>query len=358
MFSFAVLRVQNICFVRLLYLFIILFSSISLSAQERYLTQFYGAPITLDPSLTGNFEGNYRVNLAYRNQWSKNFEKPFSTFAGSVDLNFNLGRKNQRVHDIASAGLYFAHDKAGILDFGNTEMGLAGAYHKALGPNQFLSGGLYLSLNQRNSNFTNVTFEDQFNGEDGYTAPTAEQLAENNFAFFDQGIGVNYSNYQVNQHGFNVGVAIAHLSRPEASFYKRDPNSDENTASFRLPMKYTLHAGGRIVLDDFMSVFPRFMYQRQGIMDMATLGVNLKTDIYFWSIHTGVFARGAGVNNKYNFDSAGLLLGFEINNWQVGVSYDIGIPSIVNYSRNQGTFELTLSYFGLYVNDDLLCPTF
>lgn len=343
---------------RYIFVFFIIFNLSNLSGQERYLTQFYGSPITLDPSLTGNFEGNYRINLAYRNQWANNFENPYSVFQGNVDLNFNLGLKSQKVHDIASAGIYFAHDKVGILSYGNTEMGLAGSYHKALGPNQFISGGLYLSLNQRNSNFTNVTFEDQFNGEDGYTQPTAENLAENNFAFFDQGIGVNYSNYQVNQHGFNVGVAVAHLSRPEASFYKRDPDAEENTPSFRLPMKYTVHAGGRIILDDFMSLFPKGMYQKQGAFDMATVGLTLKTDVYFWSIHTGVFARGAGVHNKYNFDSAGFLLGLEYNNWQVGVSYDIGFPGIAQYSRNQGSLEITLSYFGLYINDDLLCPTF
>lgn len=343
---------------RFFFFVLIIFSASGLFGQERYLTQFYGSPITLDPSLTGNFDGNYRVNLAYRNQWSNNFEKPFSTFLGSVDLNFDLGLKNQKVHDIVSAGLYFAHDKAGVLDLGNTEMGLSGSYHKALGPKQFLSGGLYLSLNQRNSNFTNVTFEDQFNGEDGYTQPTAENLAENNFSYFDQGVGVNYSNYPDKQNGFNVGIAVAHLSRPEASFYKRDPNSKESTPSFRLPMKYTLHAGGRLILDDYMSVYPRLMYQRQQPFDMATLGLTLATDVYFWTVHTGVFARAAGVHNKYNFDSAGLLLGIEYNKWQVGISYDIGFPSYIYYSKNQGTIEITVSYFGLYANDDLLCPTF
>lgn len=343
---------------RYIFFVLTLFSIGNLQAQERYLTQFYGSPITLDPSLTGNFEGNYRVNLAYRNQWSRNFEKPFTAFLGSVDLNFDLGLKNQKVHDIVSAGLYFAHDKAGVLDLGNTEMGIAGSYHKALGPNQFLSGGLYLSLNQRNSNFTNVTFEDQFNGEDGYTQPTAESLAENNFSYFDQGVGVNYSNYPEKQNGFNVGISVAHLSRPEASFYKRDLNSEESAISFRLPMKYTLHAGGRLVLDDYMSLYPRLMYQRQQPFDMATVGLTLATDVYFWTIHTGVFARGAGVNNKYNFDSAGFLLGIEYNKWQVGVSYDIGFPSFIYYNKNQGTIEITVSYFGLYVNDDLLCPTF
>lgn len=327
-------------------------------AQERYLTQFYAAPLILDPSLTGNFDGNYRVNLAYRNQWSKNLENPFSTFTGNIDLNFDIGGRSKRVHDVASAGIYFASDKAGVLNFGNTEMGLAGAYHKALGPGQMLSAGLYLSLNQRNINFTNVTFEDQFNGESGYTAPTSERLAENNFAFFDQGIGVNYANYASGQHGFNFGLALAHLSQPEISFYKLDSDAAPGTASFKMPMKLTFHAGGRVILSDFFSLYPRLMYQRQGVQDMATGGANIKMDINTIALHFGLWGRGAGVNSKYNFDSAGFLAGIEYNNWLVGVSYDLAIPNIIHYSRNQGAFEITLSYFGLYENDDLLCPTF
>ena len=140
-------------------------SVININAQERYFSQFYGAPISLDPSLTGNFDGNYRVNLAYRDQWGQGLQNPFSVFSGSADLNFYLGKKYSKRTDIASAGIYFASDKAGILQYGNSEMGLSGAFHKYLYPGTYISGGLYMSFVQRNLNFSNVTFEDMFDGE-------------------------------------------------------------------------------------------------------------------------------------------------------------------------------------------------
>ncbi|HQW12895.1 MAG TPA: PorP/SprF family type IX secretion system membrane protein [Saprospiraceae bacterium] len=331
--------------------------TLQLTAQERYLTQFYAAPLIMDPSLTGNFDGNYRISMAYRDQWFRNLENPFSTFALSVDLSFDLN-KRKRANDMAAAGLYFATDKAGLLQYGNTEMGLAGSYKKMLSPGQYLSGGLYLSLIQRNINFTNVTFEDQFNGESGYTASTGEVLGGNNFSYFDQGVGISYSNYPSKGNGFNGGIALAHLTRPEVSFLKRDEILTLTAASFRLPMKMTAHLGGKVILSEDLSLFPRLMYVRQGVQDMATIGANLRTQVNVFALHFGLWGRGAGANGKYNFDSAGLLAGIEFRNWLVGVSYDAAIPNIIHYSRNQGTFEITLSYFGLYENDDLMCPTF
>lgn len=343
---------KNLCVALICFLL-----SYAANSQERYFTQFYSAPLLLDPSLTGNFDGNYRVNMAFRDQWFKNLEKPFSVFEMNMDLSFDL-QKHSRYNDYAGAGLFFATDKAGPLSFGNTEMGIAGSYRKFLGPGQFLSGGLYVSLVQRNINFTNITFEDQFNGEDGYTAGTGESLGGNNFAFFDQGIGISYSNYKEHLNGFNFGIAMAHPLRPEVSFLKRDDVLGEFAASFRLPIKYTAHAGGKIILNDYVNLYPRFLYIRQGVQDMGTLGLNVRFDSGVFGIHLGAFGRAAGGNFRYNFDSAGILAGLEYLNWQVGISYDAAIPNIIHYSRNQGTFEITLSYFGKYFDDNLMCPTF
>ncbi|HQW57244.1 MAG TPA: type IX secretion system membrane protein PorP/SprF, partial [Saprospiraceae bacterium] len=69
--------------------------TLQLTAQERYLTQFYAAPLIMDPSLTGNFDGNYRISMAYRDQWFRNLENPFSTFALSVDLSFDLNKRKR-----------------------------------------------------------------------------------------------------------------------------------------------------------------------------------------------------------------------------------------------------------------------
>jgi hypothetical protein len=60
--------------VRYILILFVLVSFQNIHAQERYLTQFYGSPITLT-LLTGNFEGNYRINLAYRNQLVQHFLK-------------------------------------------------------------------------------------------------------------------------------------------------------------------------------------------------------------------------------------------------------------------------------------------
>jgi len=316
-------------------------SYVGLDAQERYFTQFYAEPLLLDPSLTGNFDGNYRINLGYRNQWFKNLENPFSTFALSVDLNFDLD-KRKRVNDMAAAGLYFANDKAGVLSFGNTEMGVAGSYKKSLGPGKYLSGGLYLSLVQRNINFTNITFEDQFNGENGYTAGTAENLGGNNFSYFDQGIGISYSDYAQKTSGFNVGIALAHPTRPEISFYKRDEILGLTATSFKLPMKITAHAGAMIPIGEDLALIPRLMYVRQGVQDMATVGTNVRIHANLFNFYTGLWGRGAGANATYVFDSAGLLLGVEYDNWMLGLSYDAAIPNIIRYSRNQGTFTFPI----------------
>ena len=138
----------------------------------------------------------------------------------------------------------------------------------------------------------------------------------------------------------------------------RDEILGKTAESFRLPMKFTVHMGALVPMTENLALIPRLMYVRQGVQDMATGGANLRIHSNLFNFYTGLWARGAGANSKYVFDSAGLLLGVEYDNWMVGLSYDAAIPNILRYSRNQGTFEITLSYFGLYENDDLLCPMF
>ena len=40
------------------------------NAQDHLFSQFFNAPIYLNPSLTGQFDGDLRVGMLYRNQWS------------------------------------------------------------------------------------------------------------------------------------------------------------------------------------------------------------------------------------------------------------------------------------------------
>src|SRR4051812_12937328 len=39
-------------------------------AQDHIYSQFFNAPVYLNPALAGQFDGSFRMNIVYRNQWS------------------------------------------------------------------------------------------------------------------------------------------------------------------------------------------------------------------------------------------------------------------------------------------------
>src|SRR5215831_19358113 len=57
-------------------------------AQDPHYTQYYVYPSWLNPSLTGVFDGDYRVSGIYRNQWGS-VATPFQTPGLALDLNTN-----------------------------------------------------------------------------------------------------------------------------------------------------------------------------------------------------------------------------------------------------------------------------
>src|SRR6195952_6065144 len=68
-----------------------LFVAISLAAlnsfaQDHMYSQFFNSPLYLNPALTGQFEGDLRMNLIYRNQFTS-VPGSFNYITGSIDYN-------------------------------------------------------------------------------------------------------------------------------------------------------------------------------------------------------------------------------------------------------------------------------
>ncbi|MBK6997474.1 MAG: type IX secretion system membrane protein PorP/SprF [Lewinellaceae bacterium] len=80
--------------------------STTLSAQDKHFTQFYAAPLSLNPALTGAMEGSYRVGTIYRDQWRKVLDNPIKTFSMFADLRFDTRRKKNN-DDAIGLGLMF-----------------------------------------------------------------------------------------------------------------------------------------------------------------------------------------------------------------------------------------------------------
>src|SRR5215212_6479304 len=89
------------------YLFMV--AAYTLQAQDIHFSQYYATPLTINPSYTGSFAGDYRAGLNYRQQWGS-VTVPYKTFDFYGDFNF---KKKAFRKASFSAGLCIVSDKAG-----------------------------------------------------------------------------------------------------------------------------------------------------------------------------------------------------------------------------------------------------
>jgi type IX secretion system PorP/SprF family membrane protein len=338
-------------------------------AQDRLFSQFYTAPLTLNPALAGSFDGKYRVGGIYRDQWSSIVQQPFRSFAFGADFRLTMPALLQNMDkDRVGIGLMFQRDHVGTYDFSNTQLNVALAYHKSLDwqNTQYLSAGIQFGLNQRNLNYERLTFQDQFNGLDGYTGTTGERLPENNFGFGDLSGGINYTYSQRGRFGFFAGIAFHHFATPNVSFYRTIRDSITNS----LPVRYSAHVATQIPISENVMVSPRIYATLQGEHLQLNVGTNFRfvtgrsglSSIHLgaWlrpTKNTGAFAKQQGTDS-FGIGSVVFLTGFEYNNVLFGFSYDLNIDNLRNYYRPTNAIEFSLIYLGEFENEEILCPAF
>lgn len=346
-------------------IFVLLSVSDGLFGQDFYFSQYNASPLTLNPALSGLYEGNYRVNGIYRDQWRGSQLNPYTTFAASVDMRFDLSKQYGKYKDGFSGGMTFFRDIAGVYDLGTTGMQLTGAFHKALSNKraQYLSAGISTSINQRSLDLGTINFQDSYNGLNAFDRQTLEELPSNSFSYMDLNVGINYAYAPTKEVGYSFGVAVAHFNRPEQSFYRNDISYGESPTVIpeaRLPMKFTLH--GSIVIPFERNEFqPKLMYAQQGDLMLAQLGANFRFVMDADNrnaLHLGAWVRG---NNRlaesFSMADIGVLFGYQLDTFIVGLSYDYNVLKFAP-QKTPGTFELSVTYFGTYENNSGLCPMF
>ena len=79
-------------------------------AQDPNFSQFFASPLTLNPALTGKFDGSFRLAGNYRNQWPS-INNAFVTKTGSAD--FHLLNNNLPEIDRWGFGVLFMNDQNG-----------------------------------------------------------------------------------------------------------------------------------------------------------------------------------------------------------------------------------------------------
>ena len=335
---------------------------VNVQGQDRLFSQFYASPLTLNPALTGAFEGKYRVSAIYRDQWSSALEDPYATFSTALDLRWRIGEVKSKYKDYAAVGVMFYNDKAGLLELSTTSILISGAYHKALDlkSTQYISLGFQAGVAQKNVNYADVTFEDQFNGTNGYSNPTNERLPDNNFAIGDFAVGLNYVySPQYSKVRLFVGGAIHHFHEPSVSFYHHT-NPETFLPDDKLDTRYAGQISAFFPLNDKIQLQPRTIIDKQGNHLKLDAGLNVRFDASEYkniAFHLGGYIRPVqDFDESTRLDALVSLVGIEFNNVLIGMSYDLNLGELSDFNRR--TFEFSVAYLGEYEDDIILCPKF
>lgn len=291
---------------------------------DPHFSQYYVYPAWLNPAMTGVFDGDVRVSGIYRNQWG-NITSPFSTMGAALELttNSNVNVGVSALRQAAGDGGYKYTTGYASMSYTGVRFG-AGGHHR-------IAMGLQMGLIDRRFDRNKLTFGDQWNPITGYSgAPSADLITNTASTSFDMGVGILYYDAQPGKKA-NLfgGMSASHLTRPTDKF---SVGADE-----RLPLRYTFHAGVRIVLSENFSITPNALYLRQGTASEKMIGaymqakVNPETDFLI------------GANYRFN-DAMAPFAGMAYQNFVLGVTYDVNTSDLGKMARGSNAFELSLSY--------------
>lgn len=347
---------------KLLFVSIISIFSTLLSSQDQHFTQFFSAPLSLNPALTGAYDGTYRFSGIYRDQWRNALDNPYTTFAGMLDVRFPLNIYSGKYKDAVAIGLMFYNDKVSGVDFNTNQIAVSAAYHKSLSTDntQYLSIGFQGGLGQRNINYEDLTFNDSFNGTSGFFNPTRENLPANNFSFDDYAVGINYSLKVTKRSSFFAGVSLHHIFEPQMTFYPTD--TEDNYVGSTLYRKYGVQLSGNFPISEKVILMPRIVGSVQGPHVAANIGSNFRISVSEYdgtAVYVGGWARPVqNFDDQISVDAAILMVGLEYKNILFGLSYDATLVDIQTDRNGQGAFEFSVAYLGNFDNESLLCPKF
>jgi type IX secretion system PorP/SprF family membrane protein len=332
------------------------------AAQDAQFSQFYSSPLTLNPALTGAFDGKFRVSSIYRDQNQAVSQNPFKTFSTALDIKFDVNPR-ARMKDQMGVGITFMTDKTTGFDLNANSIMLSTSYIKALNQdnNQFLTLGLQGGVIQRNVNFGNLYFSDQFDGYTQYALPTYETFTDaNNFAVPDLNVGLNYTLAPKRGTVIFIGGAIHHLFSPRVSFYKKK-DTDERFAVF-LEKKYSVQASAQLGKNGGFKFIPRVLWAVQGQHQQLSAGTDTRFIVNTYNgmaMHLGAWAHASrNLANPIGMEGVTALVGIEYSNFLIGISYDANLKSIASFGRRQGGIEFSFAYLGNYDNETILCPKF
>ncbi len=339
---------------RKIYIFILivlggLFVSRSGQAQDPHFSQYYAAPLYLNPALAGTGMG-HRFIANYRNQWPS-IANGYVTYSFSYDYH---------LRDLKSGiGLIMTADEAGSAGLKSTTVGFIYSYKIQLAKEWVLTPGLYFGYGYRDIDLNKLVFGDQLAFTNDGQVPTSDVSfgSLGSTGYFDFGTGMLLYNRK-----FWAGFSVYHLNEPNRSLLE-----DES----KVPMKSSFHAGAKLPLNAGMLkanklayIAPSFVYKSQGRFDQLDIGLHF----LYEPVMVGVWYRGIpikqNVKDNLSQDAVAMILGLQFSHLEFGYSYDFTVSELG--ASSGGAHEISLKYDLQIISSSktkkydkiIPCPTF
>ena len=282
-------------------------------AQDPVYSQFYNAPLQLNPALAGNnsnpfFAGSVRV------QWP-GIANAYNTYSASYDQ--YLPNSNSGI------GFSLLNDSAGDGTLRHTKISGIYSYNLRINRESYIRGGVEAGLVSKRLDWNKLVFGDALDPQFGAISPGGTpypskeiQPGNTDKTVFDLGVGFLYYSPQ-----FYAGLAIDHLNNPSDEFLVNDEKNFPG-----IPPRLTIHAGTEFALDQYNKkdlrafISPNILFVKQG--GFTQLNVGAYTEIN--QLIAGLSYRHSNQIGDAVIFSAGARMGF----FKISYSFDFTISDL------------------------------
>ncbi|MDJ1504538.1 PorP/SprF family type IX secretion system membrane protein [Xanthocytophaga agilis] len=317
----------------------------TIQAQDPNFSQFYAAPLYLNPALAG-VEKDVTFSANFRSQWrSLGFPQQIGQFSGIFPLH------NRRYPVIQSGGIGFSiyNDLSGEgNNFRTTGIQAGAAYNLVLSRDyaHIVSFGMQIGMIQKAIDFTDLRWGSQYNaaapffGFDYTVAPSITTNLMRDKALYPvvhSGVVWHFNPDRVHySRPFSsfIGFSVSNLNRPDESLIRGE--------SSQLPLLFRMQGGFNYELSPSFKIMPNILWMRQNGNNQINAGTYFSYEMTSSETQSPAqIMAGAWYRIQDSF-----ILSAAISNskYTLGFSYDINTSSLRYTSRGRGAWELSLTY--------------
>jgi type IX secretion system PorP/SprF family membrane protein len=326
--------------------------AVTACAQDLHFSQFFNSPLTTNPANTGFIpDGDYRLGINYRNQWSAIMTMPYKTMSAFGDVQV---MKEKFENGWIGLGGVILRDVAGSGNLTSTKVYGSVAYHQMLGYSSLLSLGFNVGYANKQINISSLKFPDQFDGkffDNKMPSDAYNYIENNNVSYLDMQVGMNYAYFPNDRTYLNMGFSVQHVNKPTESFFGSDSSN-----SSRVPMRPIGFLNGSFKLNDQWIINPNIYYTSQAGVSELVGGLNAHYNLS----GDGMYQLIGGLYYR-NKEAIIPMIGLGYNDYTFSFTYDATMSSLKNYNGSRGALEFSLIKQGIInpsSNRVTPCPTF